>query len=112
MTGEEGVFWSASGVATMLLSDPATESSWWKRWLASVRGLPKVIVSVPGVLYAAVLASRSEMRPSLPGLALRRATDPMLLPVVVSAVVVTTRWLTACTAPPNSDVSVSDEHGL
>jgi hypothetical protein len=66
-------------------------------------GIPNVIVSVPAVAFVARIASRSEMRPSAPGLAMRFETE-VVVPSALSAVVVTTRRPTAWTLPANSDV--------
>src|SRR5262249_57446191 len=58
---------------------------------------------LPGVLVAAVIASRSEMRPSAPGLAMSADTEAVL-PSTVSAVVVTINEPKAWIAALNSEV--------
>ncbi len=55
--------------------------------------------SVPAVALAAVIASRSEIWPSAPGLRMSAATE-VVVPSIVSAVVLTTRPARG----PNSDV--------
>jgi hypothetical protein len=70
--------------------------------VVSVR-IPNRIVCAPAVLFVAVIASRREMRPSPPGLAMSADTEAVL-PPSVSAVVVTTRSPTARKALPNSEV--------
>jgi len=61
------------------------------------------MVSRPPVPFAARIASRSEMRPSTPGLPTSAATEAVL-PSIVSAVVVTSRLPTTWRGALNSDV--------
>ena len=68
--------------------------------------MPKRILLAPAVALVARIASRSEILPSVPGFAMRFATE-VVMPSVVSAVVVTTSSPTARMAALNSEVSVA-----